>query len=114
MKIFSIGHLWDRLKRPQFSLRLLLLLVTLFAAIFGWRQAVQEVERIEKAEREIGILEGELDRLEYEVIKIWRPGEEKQRESAIKKRDAARIRFEEAKRTKLEEAKKSRAKELKN
>jgi hypothetical protein len=35
------------MKRPQFSLELMLLLVALAASILGWRTAVQELRRIE-------------------------------------------------------------------
>ena len=36
------------MKRPQFSIGLMLLVVTLLATIFAWRHAVWQVERPEK------------------------------------------------------------------
>ena len=36
------------MKRPQFSLRLMLLLVALAASIVGWRTAVQQQRRIDQ------------------------------------------------------------------
>jgi hypothetical protein len=36
------------MKRPQFSLRLVLLVVALAAAIFGWRAAAERLNRIDR------------------------------------------------------------------
>jgi hypothetical protein len=36
------------MKRPQFSLRLMLLVVALAAAIIGWRTAIQDLRRIDQ------------------------------------------------------------------
>jgi hypothetical protein len=40
------------MKRPQFSLALLLLIVTLCAVLFTWLRLVSEVQRIEQKERD--------------------------------------------------------------
>ena len=47
------------MKSPRFSLRLLLLVVMLCAAIFAWRRAVWDIDCAER--------DGEIMRLEYEL-----------------------------------------------
>ena len=51
------------MKRPQFSLRLMLLVVALSAALFAWRRAVENKNRAVR-EGQINELQAELDGLE--------------------------------------------------
>ncbi len=64
-----------RFTRPQFSLRLLLLLIALFAVILGWRRAIHEAEYIPEENR----AESELFILENELYEVRRPDPELER-----------------------------------
>ncbi len=58
------------MKRPQFGIRLMLLLVALAAMIFGWRAAVEQVRgedrNGERSELQLSVRQSEKVRAEYE------------------------------------------------
>jgi hypothetical protein len=60
------------MKRPQFGFRLMLLLVTLVATIFGWRAAVEQVRREdrngERFELQLSVRQSEKTRAAYEEL----------------------------------------------
>jgi hypothetical protein len=66
---------FDEMKRPQFSLRLILLVVTLAATIFAWRHAVGERKRAEtemqqaSAETPVAALENWLVKTHYDDVR---------------------------------------------
>jgi ethanolamine utilization cobalamin adenosyltransferase len=51
------------MKRPQFGLRLMLLVVALFASIFAWRRAVETKQHAER-DAKVMSLQGKLDVLQ--------------------------------------------------
>jgi hypothetical protein len=54
------------MKRPQFSLRLMLLLIALAATIFGWRAAIERKEQEDQNSPDSGIL-GLLNRCDTQI-----------------------------------------------
>jgi hypothetical protein len=57
------------MKRPQFSLRLLLLIICLFAVIFGWQSAVKRTRQIQYASGR-SVIEERVNHAEY-LLKFY-------------------------------------------
>ena len=71
---FSIRDFQARLRRPQFGLRLMLMIVALFAVIFGWRAAVDRKHGFERQVKQQR-LEAEIATLErlFRDAPHWKP-----------------------------------------